>query len=123
MHLLLKQHPLPVQMLPLQQAWPGAPHGTQSPLPEVPEHTYPSPQRSASLLVEQHRLFGFPHGEQVPLAHTMPLSHELPQQGWPEAPHPEQWPAVQTPPPAVVAPPALELEPRHALVSAMQVPS
>jgi hypothetical protein len=123
MHLLLKQQPEPVQVLPLQQAWPGVPQGTHRPLPELPEQTYPGAQRSASLLDEQQRVLGCPHGEQVPLAHTMPLSHEVPQQGCPEAPQPEQWPAVQMPPPAEVAPPPPEFGPRQALVSATQVPS
>jgi hypothetical protein len=80
-HLLLKQHP-PLQVLPEQQGWPGSPQTMHRPLPEVTEQTKPWAQRSDSLLLEQQRVFPCPHGAQVPLlAHTMPSSHKLPQQG------------------------------------------
>jgi hypothetical protein len=68
---------------------------------DVVLQTEPATQRSVPPVPGQHCSPGSPQLEQTPLRQASPSPHEVPQQGWPEAPHPEHFPAAHTPPPLV----------------------
>jgi hypothetical protein len=60
-----------------------------------------------------------PQDEQLPLRQESPAPQVVPQQGWPEPPHPEHFPAAHTPPPVPLVPPVPPVPvPPHAIDSA-----
>jgi hypothetical protein len=102
MQLPLKQQPL-LHVLPGQHGPPGVPHSAHK--DEVVLQTEPAAQRSVPLVPGQHVSPGSPQDEQTLLRQERPAPQVVPQQGWPEAPHPEHFPAAHTPPPVPPVPP------------------
>jgi hypothetical protein len=104
MQLPAKQQPL-LQALPSQQGSPGEPQRAHRPVVEydVLLQTVPATHWLAPFVPGQQVSPASPQDEQRLLRQERPAPQLVPQQGWPEAPHPEHFPAVHTPP---LVPPA-----------------
>ena len=116
----LKQQPL-LQILPSQQGAPGLPHRAHRPVvvDDVLLQTVPATHRLAPFVPGQQASPALPQDEQVLLRQESPAPQVVPQQGWPEAPQPEHFPAVHTPPPVPLVPPVPPVPvPVHAAASA-----